>query len=705
MKTQTSQPRAFNLTLNPVQAILDNLKLVLISSFAGITAVVLYAILSYQPYYTAQATLLFEPKIPELLYSSNDRYLHSFEDWMRTQSHEIESKSVLERSIQSYHDSGFVWTYPDESIKTSIDRLRGRLDISQINNTQIITIELGSRRSEGLAELINNVSVEYIAHKDRQRKEKDQQKLDYLRDEKAKYNVRLEEAYQDLMDISKSYGTAIADEKNLYIYLDMFMDLRSRYNETLTHRIETENKLSALKNQRERLKDLNIYDLRNTQVLLELEQEINARMVGLSTESQLYVDYTETLEEISDQNISAARKYLIADIDREINEQAMLYEAARATEKDLKREMKKAQNELMDVNTAVLKTSTQRQAIDRIINIYDRINSRIEQIEIELFNPGRVRVLSEAQTPEYADPGKLMKKVALGVIAVLGFAIGLALLKEMLDKRIKRLADIEKITGLPATGFLMDGDIENIPSEEMDAIYQHHPNSYMAELFNQLTVRVEKEYNDHQAQTYSLFSLKGKSGTSSVARNILAMLDADKHEKILVDLNTTPLKSASEASDGLISWLSTHHDLDQGIVSPIDSYFDVLPLASLREMSIARIRPSAVQELLNRLKKRYKYIFIDGPPILLSSESQTIAQESDVSILVLDSQGDTWPELQRALGILDKINIPVVSMILNKVKLMRAGYFNKVLNNHYLRHPLDRGQNIEPVITKAKQAA
>lgn len=705
MKPQSSQQRSLNLNLSPIQAILDNLSLVLTCFTVGIVAVVLFALLTYKPYYTTQATLLFEPKIPELLYNSNDRFLHSFEDWMRTQAHEIESKTVLERAITTYHDSGYVWRYPDESHKTSIDRLRGRLDISQINNTQIITIELGSRTREGLAELINNVSHEYIAHKGRQRKEQDTKKLNYLRAEKAKYNVRLEEAYQDLMDISKSYGTAVADDKNLYIYLDMFMDLRSRYNQVLTKRIETENKLNALQGQKDRLKDLNIFDLSNTQTLLEMEQEINARMVGLNPESKIYQEYYHTLEEINNQNIASARKYLMADIDREINEQTMLYDAAKASERDLANEMKKAQTELVGINTAVLKTSTQRQAIERIINIWDRINTRIEQIEIELFNPGRVRILSAAQTPEFADPSKLKKKVILGIIAMFGLSAGLALAKETLDKRIKRLNDIEKITGLAPTGYLLDREVEGISAVNMNAIYRHHPNSFMSELYNQLTVRIEKEHMEHDAQVFSLVSLQGQSGTTSVSENILAMLDADKHEKILVNLNTDKENSLAGSEDGLISWLSTHGNLDQGIISDLDSYFDVLPLGSLREMSIARIRPSAVQELLSRLKKRYKYIFIDSPPLLVSSESQTIAQQSDVTMLVLDAQRDTWPELQRALGLLSKLKIPAISMILNKVKIMRAGYFSKALDRHHLRSHIVPAQITETELVEEELAA
>ena len=687
MNPSTPRPKPMALAFSLKSALLDNIILVASILGIGIALMVLFVGLTHKPYYTVSSSLLFEPKIPELVFNSNDRYLHSFEDWMRTQSHEIESSQVLLSAIHSFEDSGFVWIHEGESEKTAVDRLRGRLNISQINNTQIMKIGLGSGSKEGLAEIVNSVTLSYIQHKDLQRKTQDQKKLDYLRDEKDKYNVRLEAAYKDLMDISKTYGTAVADEKNLYIYLDMFVDLRSRFNKILTERIESENKLTALTTQKSQLLTMDVYDLQNTQQLLKMEQDINAKMVGLKSDSDLYAQFSNMLAEIDSNSIRSARKYLVADIDHNISEQTMLRDAAKLTEKDLQKELRKAQLELRDINTAVLKTSTQRQAIERIINIWDRINDRIEQIEIELFNPGRVQVLNTAQPPEFPDPNKLMKKIFMGMLAILGLAIGVASFRELTDKHIKRVSDIESILGFPATGFLLDSSAENIPDDNLDNIYRTHPNSFMTELYNQLAVKIEKEHDSFNAQTFSLFSLKGKSGVTSAAKNILAMLDADKHEKILVDLNAQPslvgAEDKQENEGGLIGWLAKHKTFEKGIQRDIDSYFDILPLGSLREMDIARIRPSVVQELLSRLKKDYKYIFIDGPPMLRSSESQTIAQETDASILVVDSQQNIWPELIRAVGILDKLKVSVISVILNKVELKRAGYMRKTLNDHY----------------------
>ena len=705
MNHMNSKSNSMNLAFSLKSAILDNILLIIGILGVGLTLMVLLVGVTHKPYYSVSSSLLFEPKIPELVYNSNDRYLHSFEDWMRTQSHEIESNQVLLAAIHSFEDSGYVWIGKGESEKTAVDRLRARLNISQINNTQIMTIALGSGSTEGLAEIVNAVSTSYINHKDQQRKTQDQKKLDYLRDEKDKYNVRLDAAYQDLMDISKTYGTAVADEKNLYIYLDMFVDLRSRYNKILTDRIESENKLLALNTQKGQLLTMDVYDLQNTQELLKMEQSINAKMVGLKSDSDLFSQYSLMLAEIDSNSIRSARKYLVADIDHNISEQTMLRDAAKLTEKDLQKELRKAQLELMDINTAVLKTSTQRQAIDRIINIWDRINDRIEQIEIELFNPGRVQVLSAAQSPEFPDPNKLMKKLFMGVIAIFGLSIGVASARELSDKRVKRVSDIERVLGFPATGFLLDASAENIPDEDLETIYHSHPHSFMTELYNQLAVKIEKEHSSFGAQTFSLFSLKGKSGVSSAAKNILAMLDADKHEKILVDLNAQPpLLGAENGSvnvNGLIGWLAKHKTLENGIERDVDAYFDVLPLGSLREMDISRIRPSVVQELFSRLKKDYKYIFIDGPPLLNSSESQTIAQETDASILVVDSQNNIWPELIRAVGVLDKLKVSVISVILNKVQLKRAGYMSKTLNDHYANQRVE----MHPIQVTSDKAA
>ena len=100
-------------------AILDNISMVAIILGVGSLLVVTLITLTHDPYYTVSSKLLFESKEPELVFNNNDRGFHSFEDWMRTQSHEIESNQVLLPAIQSYEDSGFIWIDEGETEKNS----------------------------------------------------------------------------------------------------------------------------------------------------------------------------------------------------------------------------------------------------------------------------------------------------------------------------------------------------------------------------------------------------------------------------------------------------------------------------------------------------------------------------------------------------------------------------------------------------------
>ncbi len=87
--------------------------------------------------------------------------------------------------------------------------------------------------------------------------------------------------------------------------------------------------------------------------------------------------------------------------------------------------------------------------------------------------------------------------------AMLALALGVAVAKEFTDKRVKRVSDVQTNLGFPAGGFVIDGAIEEIAPEDFDAIYSKHPNSYTTELYNQLTIGIEREQNEFNSQTYA----------------------------------------------------------------------------------------------------------------------------------------------------------------------------------------------------------
>jgi len=140
---------------------MDNIIPMILIAVVGTVLLTVLVLMKSRPYYTASAKIILEPKIPQLLYVDPERQMHSFEDWMRTQEHESVNYSVLERAVTSYQKQGFRWQLPDESLHAASDRLRAKLKLTQINNTQIMEFELSGPKAEGLAELINAVLQGY----------------------------------------------------------------------------------------------------------------------------------------------------------------------------------------------------------------------------------------------------------------------------------------------------------------------------------------------------------------------------------------------------------------------------------------------------------------------------------------------------------------------------------------------------------------
>jgi succinoglycan biosynthesis transport protein ExoP len=675
-------------TFDILRSILDHWLLVLIIVVFGSVMVVLYSIKSHRNYYTSSASLIFEPNMPELLYTDNERYLHSFEDWMRTQLHEIESNEVLLEAINSYEQQGFKWRYEGETEQTSIDRLRAKINVIQINNTQIMELGTTMPEREGLAELVNAVVDSYINFKDEQRKKQDRAKREYLQMERSEYEKRLDKSYKELLDISQKYATAVADEKNLYIYLNMFMDLKSRYNEVLLSRVELENDVIALREQKNQLSGYEFDDI-VPESGENLADDIRKRMLGMRADSPEYQHLKELLEDLRRANIAETQQKTADQIEKALFEKSGQYLSAMGTEKQLKDELKHVQAEVMEFNTAIMRASTKRQEIDRYISIWNRINERIEQISIELFNPGRVRVLNAAKTPEFADENKMSKKIFLGVLGMIVAGLGLALGIGYTDRSIRRPGDVEKVLGFSATAHIVDSTEDGINSSEFDAVYRTRPDSYSSEQFRQISARIEKEHDKFQSRVYCIFSVKDGGGATSINMNTLAMLDAPADRKLFIDLNhRKPMTGRTEipaVSGGVAECISDIAKLDSNILVDSGFPFHVLPLGAKEKLATGRVLPSELEKILDGVREKYDYIFVDAPPVLLASETQKYARLCDVSVMVADSKGVIWPELKRAVDLLNKAGVEVISVIINRIPVLYYGYYRKMMNEYYGR--------------------
>jgi Mrp family chromosome partitioning ATPase len=83
------------------------------------------------------------------------------------------------------------------------------------------------------------------------------------------------------------------------------------------------------------------------------------------------------------------------------------------------------------------------------------------------------------------------------------------------------------------------------------------------------------------------------------------------------------------------------------------------------------------------LRQDYEYIMIDSPPLMLSTDARFISQLADVTVLIISAEAVKEKELFRAVSMLDKIGVKVISVVLNRAKLKRGKYYKSSIKKYY----------------------
>ena len=700
---QRKPRKTFSKPFNPVGAIIEYLHIVLAVTLVILIISVPYVVLTKKPKYSSEGLLNINPYLPKVLYGVEDsNFIRSFEDWMRTQIKIVTSYPVLEAAIKAYEAQGFKWQFPGESTQSAVGRLAARIKVIQIRDTQLITVTSEAYSSAGLAELINSVIKAYIASIDNNNRSEDNYKLDLLRKERSKVQKDLDDGYRQLEAISLKYGTAITEEKNLYIYMESLSDLKKAYNKLVTDRIITESRIKALKSKSGTLKEMSISGLVAERIdasqgislligqILGRIQEAKEQMVGLTEDNPRRALLKRRTEEMELQS-ERLKEWLIKNSERAVRDKLLDennlaientridFLTASGGEKMLLGEMSRAQKEILDLNTAVLRAQTKRQDIQRLMETLTRINTRIDQIMMEFGSPGRISISALALTPEHPNVDPRTKMLPICFVIALLAGVGVALGREMSDSRIKRPSDLEKMLGFPITGFLLRADEEGIPVEDLYKIHFRHPHSFITQQLAEMVVKMNRERMDNGSKIFAFTGLGDGCGVTMLAMNLLAMSSVPRERRLFIDLNT---RSPAASREPLKTFLNNARTgtLPEGFLDGVNDEFPFVLYPSAEEQRDHLVHSrDDLKTLLDELKNSFDMIVLDLPPVLLSADTQAIAPLADVSVLVALARHSIWGELMRSVDMLDNCGVNVISVVLTRVGFVRGGYLRKSL--------------------------
>lgn len=312
-----------------------------------------------------------------------------------------------------------------------------------------------------------------------------------------------------------------------------------------------------------------------------------------------------------------------------------------------------------------------------------RVVEELEKPETGGSSPVRLSVITPAEAPTTPSAPNTRLNLALGLFGGLVLGVGTAIVRTLLDNRIRGEADVRQVTDAPILG----GIAYDPAAVKKPLLTQSAAQSPRAESFRQLRTNLQFANVSGKARSVLLtssFPAEGKSTTATnlaialaQAGNSVCLVDADLrrptvHEYLGLERNvglTTVLLGTAEVDDVLQPWGNDDlYVMTSGQIPPNPS-----ELLGSQQML----------ELIQRLEESFDSVIIDAPPVLPVTDAAVLAQHVGGVVVIVGAQKARHQDLEKSLGVFELVGASVLGLVLNQLPAKGPdsyayGYYNRI---------------------------
>lgn len=279
-------------------------------------------------------------------------------------------------------------------------------------------------------------------------------------------------------------------------------------------------------------------------------------------------------------------------------------------------------------------------------------------------SPVKLTRVQEATVPAAPTSPNVPLNIVLGLLVGLAMGIGIAILREVLDTRVRNEHDVEQISPAPIVG----GIAFDPKAAERPLIVQADPRSPRAESFR--TLRTNLQYLDigSSAKTFVVTSSIQSEGKSTTAANLAIALSDAGSRVLLIDADLRRPRIAEymglEGAVGLTDLLIGRAELLDVIQPWGKGQLYVLPAGKVPPNPSELLGSAAMKELLSMLEKEFHFVLFDAPPLLPVTDAAILAKYAGGAILVVASGITHKNQLAGAVNTLRNVDAPLSGFVL-----------------------------------------
>jgi succinoglycan biosynthesis transport protein ExoP len=309
-----------------------------------------------------------------------------------------------------------------------------------------------------------------------------------------------------------------------------------------------------------------------------------------------------------------------------------------------------------NLNTVVITIRVEDDRPDGAARVADAVSDSFTAVVAEELerptgdrvSPVRIETLQPATVP--TDPSAPNVRLALAVGTLLGLAVGIAIavLRTVLDTRVRTVEDVERTVPAPLLGGIaLDPTSKKQPLIVAEA--SRHPR---AEAFRALRTNVQF-LSTGGRQTLVLTSANAGEGKSTTAANLALAFAETGARTVLVDADLRRPRMADyfgvEGGVGLSDVLIGRVGVSEVLQQWAQGSLFLLPAGAVPPNPAEMLGSPAMEALMLQLRAAFDVVIFDAPPVLAVTDAAVIGRAVDAVLLVAAAGSTRRSQLESAV--------------------------------------------------------
>ncbi len=264
------------------------------------------------------------------------------------------------------------------------------------------------------------------------------------------------------------------------------------------------------------------------------------------------------------------------------------------------------------------------------------------------------------------------------VSTVIGFLFGnlIATVFVLLDVKVNNQEDIEYYLNITFLGQLLKMKSGKVTDS---LVVSNGNNNYESELYKLVRINLDFVRTDNSMKTLLFTSSQMSEGKTTTISN-LALAFAQTGNRVLLidsDLRKPKIHKIFNLSNyqGLTNLIASSQSSDEIIKKNVYKNLDIVTSGPKPPNVNELLSSHRMDDFLSDMKGKYDLVLIDSPPLMAVADSLSLARDVDGIVLVVAAKQTRKDDMVKSVRNIEKINIPIVGLVLTKVNIKRKQYY------------------------------